>query len=234
LSALRYLLFALAAAAVALAVYWGLWLAVPPFRLALVRTSVKRLALRACDELPSLAPPVCHATVERKSPECARLLVGGSPWNPKPSNSREYMACLGFSELKAEEPQVELASCDGARVRAQVRVAVAKVGPWAGASAHVVNKTVWFVSDAPVITSADIVGAKLLRQGKQLLLKLRMNPAAGVRFAQVTGANVGGYLLLSANGSEQVPLVNEAITGGEVWVLVRDGMTADELCAPAP
>jgi hypothetical protein len=233
-SAPRYALLALGATCVALAFYWCLWLIVPPFRLALVGASAKALALSACDTIPSLAPPVCHSTVERRSRECAKLLVGGSPWNPKPSNSRGYMACLGFSEFKPEEPQVELTSCEGARLRAKVLVAVAKEAPWVGASAHLVGKTTWFVSDTPVITSADLVGAQLMRQGKQLTIELRMNPAGAARFAQVTGANVGGYLLLSANGNEQVPLVNEPITGGKVWIHVREGTTADELCAPAP
>ena len=119
------------------------------------------------------------------------MLAGGTPWNPGPSTPREYLACLGFSEPKREEPQVELGSCEGARVRAKVLVAVAKKGPWAGASKHLVDRTAWFVSDTPVITSADIRGTDLVGQETQRTLKLRLNPAGAARFAQATGSNVG-------------------------------------------
>jgi len=85
------------------------------------------------------------------------------------------------------------------------------------------------VANTPTIGTVDLRALRLEEREGQRTVILEISRDTARRFANVTGANIGSWMVLELNDWRFVPQIATAITGSE-FVMAAPGATLADLC----
>ena len=169
-------------------------------------------------------------------PRCAEEVTARFDTLQPPSlaQNRRSTAFMGLpSSFAMPPPQKTLAACEKSDLLVRFSATVAHLAPWEGSTLRVIGKRAYYVAATPVIDEHDIERLQLEEQGDDRSVRIELSPAATKRFSEATAADVGGYLVLSFDGTETVPLVQSEITSNEL-TFDAGARKPSELCRTHP